>query len=109
MSFLFQDQNQGTRNDDATRKRARPAATVLFHPDFNRRLRSHTESADPSFQSLKIQGSESEGARGLGLSHPYRRWGVSPRPENIGRPEWTTCLNYGESLHGGQAPPAWGI
>src|SRR6187402_3528108 len=24
------------------------AATVLFHPDFNRRLRNHTESADPS-------------------------------------------------------------
>ena len=23
-------------------------ATVLFHPDFNRRLRNHTESADPS-------------------------------------------------------------
>jgi len=19
---------------------------------------------------------------------PYRRWGISPRPENIGRPEW---------------------
>ena len=32
-----------------------------------------------------------KGARGLGLHHPYRRWGFSPRPENIGRPEWTTC------------------
>src|SRR5258707_229809 len=27
-----------------------------------------------------------EGARGLGLRHPYRRWGLSPRPENISRP-----------------------
>jgi len=27
--------------------RAKGVATVLFHPDFNRRLRNHTESADP--------------------------------------------------------------
>src|SRR3977135_3977146 len=31
-----------------THAKARAAATVLFHPDFNRRLRNHTESADPS-------------------------------------------------------------
>ena len=47
MAFLFQDQNQGTRNDTATHQGA-AAATVLFHPDFNRRLRNRTESADPS-------------------------------------------------------------
>src|SRR6266704_6300271 len=47
MAFLFQDQNQGTRNETATRESA-AAATVLFHPDYNRRLRIHTESADPS-------------------------------------------------------------
>jgi hypothetical protein len=51
MAFLFQDQNQGTRND-APRKDA-AVATVLFHPDFNRRLRNHTESADPSPQGKK--------------------------------------------------------
>ena len=86
MAFLFQDQNQGTRTTTLARaKIARAAATVLFHPDCNRRLRSCTESADPS--SLL-----EEGARGLGLLHPYRRWGFSPRPENIGRPEWTTCV-----------------
>src|SRR6059058_4036557 len=28
-------------------------ATVLFHPDFNRRLRNRTESADPSFHMGK--------------------------------------------------------
>jgi hypothetical protein len=28
-----------------------------------------------------------EGARGLRPFGPYRRWGLSPRPENIGRPE----------------------
>src|SRR5579863_4029564 len=47
MAFLVQDQNQGTRNDTATHQGA-AAATVLFHPDCNRRLRIHTESADPS-------------------------------------------------------------
>jgi hypothetical protein len=51
MAFLFQDQNQGIRND-APRECA-AAATVLFHPDFNRRLRNHTESADPSSKSKK--------------------------------------------------------
>jgi hypothetical protein len=39
---------------------------------------------------LTLLSGRKEGARGLGLRHPYRRWGFSPRPENIGRPEWTT-------------------
>ena len=91
MAFLFQDQNQGTRNETAPRKGA-AAATVLFHPDYNRRLRNHTESADPSSQGTsKWKFPGEAGARGLGRRHPYRRWGFSPRPENIGRPEWTTC------------------
>ena len=47
MAFLFQDQNQGTRNETAPHQGA-AAATVLFHPDCNRRLRNRTESADPS-------------------------------------------------------------
>ena len=47
MAFLFQDQNQGIRIDVARAKNA-GVATVLFHPDFNRRLRNRTESADPS-------------------------------------------------------------
>ena len=41
------DQNQGTRNDKQPHLAMRPPPTVLFHPDFNRRLRNHTESADP--------------------------------------------------------------
>src|SRR6516165_5325197 len=76
MAFLVWDQNQGIRNDRPARKRA-GIATVLFHPDFNRRLRNCTESADPSLFG--------EGARGLGspsFRDPYRRWGLSPRPEN---------------------------
>src|SRR5215207_8487816 len=49
MAFLFQDQNQGIRNDAGPRANVRrPPQTVLFHPDYNRRLRNRTESADPS-------------------------------------------------------------
>src|SRR5437773_7544730 len=86
MAFLFQDQNQGIRNDVSPHANARRLPqTVLFHPDCNRRLRN-----TPNLLTLLL-GRE-EGARGLGLRHPYRRWGFSPRPENIGRPEWTTCV-----------------
>src|ERR1043166_8713365 len=35
-----------------------------------------------------------EGARGLGPCDPYRRWGLSPRPENIGSPAWAASQNY---------------
>ena len=38
--------------------------SILFHPDFNRRLRNLTASA-------------AFAGRGL-----YHRWGISPRPEN---------------------------
>src|ERR1700719_2605356 len=88
MVFLFQDQNQGTRNETAHAKECVCVATVLFHPDFNRRLRNRTESADPSSQGDSTRGFQGRKAlAGLGC-RPYRRWGISPRPENIGRPEW---------------------
>src|ERR1700692_3352705 len=88
MVFLFQDQNQGTRNETAHAKECVCVATVLFHPDFNRRLRNRTESADPSSQGDSTRGFQGRKAlAGLGF-RPYRRWGISPRPENIGRPEW---------------------
>ena len=35
------------------RAQSAAAATVLFHPDFNRRLRNRTESADPSSKAKK--------------------------------------------------------
>jgi len=100
MAFLFQDQNQGTRQDDTPREDAREIATVLFHPDFNRRLRLRTESADP----LSPEIVESKGARGLGRCEgPYRRWGISPRPENIKPPGMGGPLNYAGL---GRAPQA---
>jgi hypothetical protein len=54
MAFLFRDQNQGTRNEKARTPKGTGIATVLFHPDFNRRLRSCTESADPSSLSFAL-------------------------------------------------------
>src|SRR6266478_9486584 len=77
MAFLFQDQNQGTRNDFSHPQMRGAAATVLFHPDFNRRLRIHTESADPFFSGSP----EKKALAGLGYvtltaggdSHPALR------------------------------------
>jgi len=63
MAFLFHDQNQGIRND-APRTIA-AVATVLFHPDSNRRLRNRTESADP-FHPGDFR--ENKALAGLGLS-----------------------------------------
>jgi hypothetical protein len=74
MAFLFQDQNQGTRNDDTCAKpRGKPPQPFSF-------IRTLTVGLGiaPNLLTLPLQ----EGARGLGLLHPYRRWGLSPRPEN---------------------------
>ena len=59
----------------------------------------------PNLLTLHLE--REEGARGLGLRHPYRRWGFSPRPENIGRPEWTTFPEYDQTPPREQAPLAW--
>src|SRR4051794_14729496 len=56
----------------------------------------------PNLLTLLSGNSQKEGARGLGRLHPYRRWGFSPRPENIGRPEWTTCRKYDQRPAAGQ-------
>ena len=102
MAFLFQDQNQGTRNDEPRAWIARVTATVLFHPDFNRRLRICTESADPSLVKRR---------RSRAWAHrPYRRWGLSPRPENIDRLGTNRSdENYGQRPGSQQAALAWKI
>src|SRR3954451_24327515 len=41
----------------------------------------------PNLLTLPLSNTLWEGARGLRPFGPYRRWGLSPRPENIGRPE----------------------
>src|SRR4030088_113497 len=104
MASLFQDQNQGIRND-APRGNA-AVATVLFHPDFNRRLRNRTESADPFSQG---DSKEKRRSRAWVLStltaggdfHPALRTSAAryERPErNYG--EWPgrqQALPHGES------------
>ena len=83
MAFLFQDQNQGIRNDA-------PRAMRLSRPFSFIRTLTVGFGITPNLLTL-VPGNpkgipEEQGARGLGLIHPYRRWGLSPRPENIGRP-----------------------
>jgi hypothetical protein len=80
MVFLFQDQNQGTRNDA-------PRGMRLSRPFSFIRTLTVGFGFTPNLLTLFSKGIPGkEGARGLGLLHPYRRWGFSPRPENIGRP-----------------------
>src|SRR3954453_9841673 len=88
----------GPESGHTERRAARNAAvaTVLFHPDFNRRLRNCTESADPSSLGTKALA-------GLGLStltaggdfHPALRTsaarderpkGTMPKPRAFSRP-----------------------
>src|SRR3954454_8145175 len=60
MAFLFSGPESGHTERQA-RAKMRVVAAVLFHPDFNRRLRSCTESADPCFQPTRR-------SRALGLA-----------------------------------------
>src|SRR4249919_1443751 len=102
MAFLFQDQNQGIRNDVSHAQTREAAATVLFHPDYNRRLRNHTESADPSSPA------EKKALAGLGYVtltaggdfHPALRTSAARN----GRP----AREYGQTRRRQQAPLAWG-
>ena len=48
---------------------------ILFHPDCNRRLWHLTKSADPPPR-------RKEALAGSPEKPGYRRWGISPRPEN---------------------------
>src|ERR1700746_3464179 len=85
-----------------------PNLPVLFHPDCNRRLRNRTESADPADSSADARGlwrSLAFGRHtirppppilrrtlaGFGDHSPYRRWGLSPRPENAVGPKSDRC------------------
>jgi hypothetical protein len=73
----------GAAREDANRPptaRQRRAHAFLFHPDCNRRPWPRTRSADPDRTWAR------PGARGLLQSGcRYRRWGISPRPENAAR------------------------
>src|SRR6202035_5816451 len=84
MAFLFQDQNQGIRNDA-------PRGMRLSRPfSFIRTLTVGFGIAPNLLTLFPRENSGKKALAGLGLGHPYRRWGLSPRPENIGRPVWAT-------------------
>src|ERR1700716_2404186 len=100
MAFLFQDQNQGIRIDVA---RAKTQASRPF--SF---IRTLTVGFGITPNLLTLPRIE-EGARGLGLRHPYRRWGLSPRPENIGCPDGQPAGKYDQTPTWEQVPPAWGF
>src|ERR1700685_2965692 len=95
MAFLFQDQNQGIRNDAPREMRlSRPFSFI----------RTLTVGFGIAPNLLTLFPKREKGARGLGLVHPYRRWGISPRPENIGRPDGRPGANYDEGWPRQQAP-----
>jgi hypothetical protein len=94
----------GPESGHTERRAARNAAvaTVLFHPDFNRRLRNHTESADPSSEEKKaLAGLGCFTFTAGGDFHPALRTSAT----RIERP----CRNYGEWTARQQAPSPWGI
>src|SRR5450432_2011606 len=100
MAFLFQDQNQGTRNDA-------PRGMRLSRPfSF---IRTLTVGFGITPNLLTLLPTREEGARGLGLLHPYRRWGLSPRPENIGRPAWAARPELWPKPAAPASVSAWGI
>src|SRR6266852_5559103 len=101
----------GPESGHTERRAARNAAvaTVLFHPDFDRRLRNHTESADPFSQGDSKRSPRKKALAGLGFStltaggdfHPALRTSAA-RHERPKR-------NYDERLRRQQAPLPWGI
>jgi len=76
MAFLFQDQNQGIRNDE-------PHGMRLSRPFSFIRTLTVGFGITPNLLTLLR---EKKALAGLGFVYPYRRWGLSPRPENISRP-----------------------
>src|ERR1700675_2665082 len=98
MAFLFQDQNQGIRNDA-------PRAMRLSQPFSFIRTLTVGFGITPNLLTLFPVGiPREEGARGLGLLRLYRRWGSSPRPENIGCPYGQPDGNYDQWPGRQQAP-----
>jgi len=109
MVFLFQGQNQGTRTTTlATRKEREAAATVLFHPDFNRRLRNRTESADPS-----SRGDAKGGRRSRAWAFALTAGGdFHPALRTSAGPGWNGLVwNYKASIPAGKArdTPKWHV
>src|ERR1700732_4370883 len=102
MAFLFQDQNQGIRNDAPRIMRLSRPFSLIRTLTVGFGIAPNLLTLLPNEFPRGISGEE--GARGLGLVHPYRRWGISPRPENINRPDGRPEHKYGEGRRRQQAP-----
>src|SRR5436305_2846142 len=92
----------GPESGHTERRAARNAAvaTVLFHPDFNRRLRNCTESADPwSVRTKALAGLGLSALTAGGDFHPALRTSAA----RYGRPG----RNYAEGLCLQQARMPW--
>ncbi|MNR89022.1 hypothetical protein D3C72_199760 [compost metagenome] len=57
--------------------------SVLYHPDYDRRPRDHTESADLIKVVCRKQTGLQQALAGYTPKRNYRRWGIAPRPENV--------------------------
>ena len=77
-------------------------ATVLFHPDFNRRLRSCTESADPSPQEPALEG---KALAGSGLS--VLTAGGEFRPALRTLPNYDQRPSFGQAACGAEPAAPW--
>jgi len=53
---------------------------IFFHPDYDRRPWPRTRSADPARNVQALAGSTH---RTETYDAAYRRWGLSPRPEDV--------------------------
>ena len=61
-----------------------PLAPIPFslHPDYDRRPRDHTGSADLAKSFAEAFG-PAKRSRAMRIARNYRRWGIAPRPENV--------------------------
>jgi hypothetical protein len=75
MAFLFQDQNQGIRNDVARAQKCGLSRPFSF-------IRTLTVGLGITPNLLTLPHRLREALAGLGFVYLYRRWGFSPRPEN---------------------------
>lgn len=64
---------------------------IFSHPDYHRRLWNHTRSAD----LVKARKVRCQALAGLSEKNQiYRRWGITPRPEDVQPTELTASKLY---------------
>ena len=97
-SFRTRIRAYGTTS--ATRKRARPPQPFSF-------IRTLTVGFGITPNLLTLSSSDRRRRSRAWARHPYRRWGFSPRPENIGRPQWAAYAEYAQTRLCEQEASPW--